>query len=137
MADAARSVEAVCLQLGGERAAIVRMFAEERIRAEKESAARAKMLADAFEARQQKSLLQVLKGRSIENCATPLAAWHVLGGALVGAVAVVLATCFAAGFSYSWVSDAADGRTINRILPKLDPDVKAKIMDQLREDLDN
>jgi len=101
------------------------------------AAANSKVLADAFDERLQKGLRQVLKAQSMPIGGTILTARHMLASFVAGAAAVVLATFFAAGFSYSWIGDAAAGRTFNRIYPQLDPAIQAKFMDQLRKDLDD
>lgn len=93
------------------------------------------VLAEAFDARLQKGLRQVLQFQSRMGGGTALTARHMLAAFAAGAVAVVLAISFASGFSYSWMSDAAMGRAFNRVSPELDPAVRTKVMDQLRKKL--
>jgi hypothetical protein len=101
----------------------------------RKAAANNSVLADAIEARLQKGLRQILKSHSTQAGGTVLTARHMLASFAAGAAAVVLATFFAAGFSYSWIGDAADGRAFNRIFSQLGPAAKAKIIEQLKKDM--
>lgn len=95
-----------------------------------------KVLADTIDARVQKSLSQVVKAQSTREGGIVLSTKHLFGAFALGAASVVLATCVASGFSYSWMADATVGKAYRAILPELDPQTKAKIMEQLKKSLD-
>lgn len=114
-----------------------RAVVDDAANAVREATATNKSLADAFDARLQKGLRQVLKSQSKAEGVITLTARHLFAAFAAGAAAVILARSFASGFSYSWMSDAAMGRTFNRISPDLDPAVRAKFLEQLKKDLDS
>ena len=94
-----------------------------------------KALADAFDARFQKGIRQVLKNQATPGSGITLTIRHLFGAFAAGAAVVILALSFASGFSYSWMSDAAMGRAFNRVSPDLDPALRAKVLEQLKKKL--
>lgn len=113
-----------------------RVAADEAKEAVRQATANNKALADLLEARMQRALVQALKAQSTREGGIVLTVKHLFGSFALGAASVVLATCMASGFSYSWMADATVGKAYRAILPDLDPATKAKIMEQLKKSMD-
>lgn len=116
--------------------ASTRSVVQDAAEAVRKATASNKALVDMIDARFQKGLRQVAKSQSTHGTGSSNSIRLVFGAFMAGAVAVVLGIAFASGFSYSWMQDAADGRAFNRVRASLDPGTRAKIMAQLKKDIE-
>lgn len=98
----------------------------------RQAAAERKASADMLEARVRKALKDA--GRSQSPHEGPPQGWRgVLAGAALGVFVSGGALAVACNFSFSWVQDARIGAEFKRVLPKLDPSLRDKLMEYLEK----
>ena len=96
------------------------------------AADRAKLLKD-IEAHVARCVKQAAKGQSNPADFRFVPVWYAVAGAFIGAVGLTAAFMFGFQHGSSQADEAAVGRSFSRVLPELDPKVRAQIMEQLRK----
>jgi hypothetical protein len=97
-----------------------------------QATAERKALADTIEARMKKVIKDAARVQYKQEGPPP--GWRgVLAGAVLGMFLTGGVVAVACNFSFAWIEDARIGAEFKRVLPKLDPSLRDKLMEYLEK----